>query len=365
MDECLGFVVEWFDPNAQINRLYLLKYFTHNNTVEMVEKKSRRLYLKRTKAGPEFAPEGLFVGGVVQLLGRTLTVKEYADVYTRSKKSSEAEKAFALVTPDAYAHLGRILSALEADESGLTLSRMRMVQFSAGAAKDFYSSCWVGEGGDAQHLASNPSVGIELQGLDAVARASEIGAELRGRLSAGGAAEAVRVAGSVEEAARCASFFFGEQQQGAAAGLGATATFDSCTCCVIRPHAVRAGNVGAIVDMVLAQGYEISALRLLRLQEVEAREFLEVYDGVVPTYRESVAELMSGPAVALEVRAEDAVRSFRAMCGPWDVEMARELRPLTIRAKFGEDIVKQGVHFTDLDGDGEAECRYIFETLVA
>ena len=92
---------------------------------------------------------------------------------------------------------------------------------------------------------------------------------------------------------------------------------------------------------------------------------LEVYDGVVPTYRESVAELMSGPCVALEVRAEDAVSSFRAMCGPWDVEMARELRPLTIRAKFGEDIVKQAVHCTDLPADGEAECRYMFETLVA
>ena len=39
MDECLGFVVEWFDPNAQINRLYLLKYFTHNNTVESKERK--------------------------------------------------------------------------------------------------------------------------------------------------------------------------------------------------------------------------------------------------------------------------------------------------------------------------------------
>lgn len=33
-------------------------------------------------------------------------------------------------------------------------------------------------------------------------------------------------------------------------GGGATATFDSCACCVIKPHAVKAGNVGKIIDKI-------------------------------------------------------------------------------------------------------------------
>jgi nucleoside-diphosphate kinase len=33
------------------------------------------------------------------------------------------------------------------------------------------------------------------------------------------------------------------------------------------------------------------------------------------------------------------------------------------RARFGESIVKNAVHCTDLPEDGEMECRYFFETL--
>ena len=36
-------------------------------------------------------------------------------------------------------------------------------------------------------------------------------------------------------------------------GGGATATFDSCTCCVIKPHAVKAGNVGKIIDKIFGE----------------------------------------------------------------------------------------------------------------
>ncbi|CAN0484606.1 unnamed protein product, partial [Laminaria digitata] len=32
-----------------------------------------------------------------------------------------------------------------------------------------------------------------------------------------------------------------------------TATFDSCTCCVIKPHAVKAGNAGKIIDHIIGQ----------------------------------------------------------------------------------------------------------------
>ena len=111
-DECFGFVVEWWDPNAQIKRQYLLKHFTLNNTVEMVEKKSRRLFLKRTVPSADFAPAGLFVGGRVQLHGRTLHVVDYADAYTRSQKSAASESSFVLITPDAFAHVGAIVDGL-------------------------------------------------------------------------------------------------------------------------------------------------------------------------------------------------------------------------------------------------------------
>ena len=35
-----------------------------------------------------------------------------------------------------------------------------------------------------------------------------------------------------------------------------THTLDSCTCCVVKPHAVRQGNVGDILDLIIAQGFQ-------------------------------------------------------------------------------------------------------------
>lgn len=49
------------------------------------------------------------------------------------------------------------------------------------------------------------------------------------------------------------------------------------------------------------------------------------------------------------------VNSLRGLCGPHDPEIARTIRPNTLRAKFGIDRVKNAVHCTDLPEDGVLE----------
>jgi hypothetical protein len=44
-------------------------------------------------------------------------------------------------------------------------------------------------------------------------------------------------------------------------------------------------------------------------------------------------------SIALEVRAEDAVMVFRETAGPWDVGMAKELRPQSIRGMYSTQII--------------------------
>ena len=56
-------------------------------------------------------------------------------------------------------------------------------------------------------------------------------------------------------------------------------------------------------------------------------------------------------------RQENVVNAFRAVCGPHDPEIARNIRPGTLRAKLGLDRVKNGVHCTDLPEDGVLEVR--------
>ncbi len=44
-------------------------------------------------------------------------------------------------------------------------------------------------------------------------------------------------------------------------------------------------------------------------------------------------------------------------------QMAKELRPGTVRALFGVDLIRNALHCTDLDSDGIAECEYCFRIL--
>lgn len=57
---------------------------------------------------------------------------------------------------------------------------------------------------------------------------------------------------------RESDFFFGP-------ALKPTAFFNNCTCCVIKPHVVANGDAGKIIDIILEEGFEISAMELFTL----------------------------------------------------------------------------------------------------
>jgi nucleoside-diphosphate kinase len=142
-----------------------------------------------------------------------------------------------------------------------------------------------------------------------------------------------------------------------------TATLDSSTCVVIKPHAVKSRFVGSIVKEIIGLGYDISAIKSLQFDKTSAEEFLEVYRGVLPEYSEYVIQLSTGLSIALEVRAENAVQTFRMTAGPWDTSMAKELYPNSLRGKFAIDNIRNAVHCTDLTQDAIMECEYIFNIL--
>ena len=63
-----------------------------------------------------------------------------------------------------------------------------------------------------------------------------------------------------------------------------TAFFNNCTCCIIKPHAVANGDAGKIIDIILEEGFEISAMEMFTLDKPTADEFFEVYKGVLPEF---------------------------------------------------------------------------------
>lgn len=92
-------------------------------------------------------------------------------------------------------------------------------------------------------------------------------------------------------------------------------------------------------------------------------EFYDVYKGVLPEYLPIIEHISNGPSVALEIRQENAVAAFREFVGPHDPEIAKYLKPESLRAKYGHDKVKNVVHCTDLPEDGTLECEYFFSIL--
>lgn len=103
-----------------------------------------------------------------------------------------------------------------------------------------------------------------------------------------------------------------------------------------------------------------------------------------------VTELSSGPFIALEIGCHNSNESpyqpFRQLCGPFDPviflkfeyrkknrvkiifilnlkEIAREIRPKSIRAMFGVSPIKNAVHCTDLAEDCSLEVEYFFKIL--
>jgi nucleoside-diphosphate kinase len=70
--------------------------------------------------------------------------------------------------------------------------------------------------------------------------------------------------------------------------------------------------------------------------------------------------MINGPCIVLEIRQENVVKAFRDLVGPMDPEIAKNLRPNTLRAKVGMDRIRNAIHCTDLPEDGTLESEYWF-----
>ena len=86
-------------------------------------------------------------------------------------------------------------------------------------------------------------------GVSGVAcRVQTVCGALKAKFGASASEPGVVCAETEEQISHLLRFFFSEGSK-----LGTTATFDNCTCCVVRPHAVKDGHVGKIIEKITAQ----------------------------------------------------------------------------------------------------------------
>lgn len=64
--------------------------------------------------------------------------------------------------------------------------------------------------------------------------------------------------------------------------------------------------MGEIIDVILSAGFEVSAMQMILFDHSVAQEFYEAYK-FLPEQKKLIDHLSSGPAIALEVRQDNAV----------------------------------------------------------
>ncbi|MEO8761798.1 MAG: nucleoside-diphosphate kinase [Bacteroidia bacterium] len=128
---------------------------------------------------------------------------------------------------------------------------------------------------------------------------------------------------------------------------------------MLKPDAVEANNIGAILAMINKAGFTIKAMKYLRLSHEQAGKFYEVHKER-PFYGELVTYMSSGPIVAAVLEKSNAVADFRTLIGATDPTKADEG---TIRKLFAKSIAANAVHGSDSDENAANEANFFFSGL--
>ena len=133
-EEPLAYKVEWFDSTSGLHRNFNLSFFESDKSVEMVDLKSRKMFLRRcTVSGVE--KKDLYVGNTVVIFSRHLLIEDYANAYTKENSENDQETTFVMLYPEAHHELGHVINCFE--RAGFSLVRIRSMQFSKITAREF------------------------------------------------------------------------------------------------------------------------------------------------------------------------------------------------------------------------------------
>jgi len=378
MDIKYNFVTEYYDPQAAIIRRYQLRYYPNDKTVEMVCMKTHKKFLHRVKF-EHLSESDLFLGNKIHVYSRQLEITDFADAYTQRQLGRKSERTFGIIKPDAVSKLGEILTFIH--QNDFVMTRARMVHLTEEQAGIFYREHR--EKGFfmdlVNYMSSGPIFVMELIGCNAVCKWRKmIGPtdvdeakksspdSLRARYGTNVTKNSFHGADSLETATREMSFFFPDKEPANPdRKIENTAKLNNSTLCIIKPHMVKKGVAGEIIRRIEHGGFKITGVAIQEVDKANAEEFYEVYKGVVGEYQGMCEQLCEGPCVSLEISGDEpnTVERFRQFCGPSDPEIARHIRPASLRAIYGEDKVKNAIHCTDLEEDGLIEIEYFLRIL--
>ncbi len=125
---------------------------------------------------------------------------------------------------------------------------------------------------------------------------------------------------------------------------------------MIKPDAVKAGHIGAILAQINEAGFRIKAMKMTKLSMETAGRFYEVHKER-PFYGELCEFMSSGHIVAAILEKNNAVADFRTLIGATNPAQAEEG---TIRKRFATSVGENAVHGSDSDENALIEGSFFF-----
>ncbi len=128
---------------------------------------------------------------------------------------------------------------------------------------------------------------------------------------------------------------------------------------IIKPNSVRTGKIGPILAMINEGGFEIVAMRMVKMTLQQAESFYSIHKGK-PFFDGLVEFMTSGPVVVMILKHENAVDEFRKLIGATDPAKAE---PGTIRKIFAVSVQMNAVHGSDSVENAKKEADFFFSEI--
>jgi len=128
------------------------------------------------------------------------------------------------------------------------------------------------------------------------------------------------------------------------------------TLAIIKPDAVERRVAGRIIQRIEDEGFQIRAMKRIRLSTAEAQGFYAVHRNA-GFFGSLTAFMSSGPAIVLVLEAEGGIGKWRTLMGATDPAKAA---PGSIRKEFGESIERNATHGSDAPETAAYEIGYFF-----
>ncbi|KPA82379.1 hypothetical protein ABB37_03459 [Leptomonas pyrrhocoris] len=337
LDQRIAFRVQQQDPGAPQPRQLILRFYSQDSSVDLVERPSGRLFLKRTRT--DVPATAFAVGATVMLFGKPTMILAYADEVTRQLREQQSERTTVLIAEEAFSSLGRYLCMLT-EECRFTIVAVEMV--------------WVREAMASSadlpaQLANTRVVVVNCTREQAVEKGFDFVERATGTCTAKDAEQAATWGKLTELAKEKPLALFNEPNSSVV---------------VLKPALVSSGLAGNAVQQLIDLGLELTALTTTTISSGAAHEFLAPYRGVLPNVEGTVNSFI-GTAWVLQlvslVEGVNVVETVRAACGPYDTVIAKKLFPKSIRARYGVSETNNAVHCCDLQGEGPLYANFFFQ----